>query len=56
MIVEIESEWCETGIDCPDCGCMTYSDGKHRPQCNHCLEYVSYEYIWQWLITEKEEE
>ena len=33
MIAEIESEWRETGIPCPACGAMTYSDGKHRPQC-----------------------
>ncbi len=41
-IIEIESDWRETGIICPLCGCMTYSDGKHRPQCgnNDCLEYL----------------
>jgi hypothetical protein len=58
MIAEIASAWCETGIPCPDCGGMTYSDGKHRPQCGDttCLATVPDEQIWTWLITVHTEE
>jgi tRNA(Ile2) C34 agmatinyltransferase TiaS len=51
MIAEIESDWRETGIKCPECGDMTYSDGINRPRCAGCLACLSDEYIWQWLIT-----
>ena len=53
MIGEIESDFRETGIPCPLCYGMTYSDGINRPQCgnNNCLELLPDEYIWQWLIT-----
>jgi hypothetical protein len=52
-IIEIESRWRETGIPCPKCGEMTYSDGAHRPQCTvqECLAVVPDETIWGWLIT-----
>jgi hypothetical protein len=52
-IIEIESDWRETGIICPHCGWMTYSNGKDRPQCgnDNCLKYLTDEYIWTWLIT-----
>ena len=55
MILEIESEWRETGIPCPACGAMTYSDGKHRPQCGDpaCLATLEDDVIWTWLITAK---
>ena len=54
-IVEIESDFRETGIFCPFCEgeWMTYSDGITRPQCGNkdCLSSLPDEYIWQWLIT-----
>ena len=55
MIDEIASEWCETGMSCYACGGMTYSDGKHRPQCcdSACLAKLSDVQIWTWLITSK---
>ncbi len=56
-IDEIESDWRETGIMCavPDCGWMTYSDGKHRPTCGNpkCLAQVADEQIWEYIITER---
>lgn len=42
-IIEIESEWRETGTPCPACGWMTYTDGKHRAaQCSNpdCLKIL----------------
>jgi tRNA(Ile2) C34 agmatinyltransferase TiaS len=51
MIIEIESDWRETGIKCPECGDMTFSDGINRPRCAGCLACLSDEYIWQWLLT-----
>ena len=54
-IIEIESEWRETGIVCPFCDgeWMTYSNGQRRPQCGNddCLRVMPDEYIWEWLIT-----
>ena len=52
-IIEIESTWRETGIICPKCGEMTYSDGAHRPQCTvqECLAVVPDERIGGLLIT-----
>jgi len=58
VIFEVESDWRETGIPCPVCGWMTYSDGKSRPQCGNeeegCLDLLADEYIWTWLITDHE--
>lgn len=51
MIIEIESDWRETGIPCPACGEMTYTDGQARPQCAACLAPVPDIAIWTWLIT-----
>ena len=40
MIIEIESNWRETGAQCPNgCG-MTYSDGAHPAQCPACLKKI----------------
>ena len=39
-IIEIESNWLETGILCPRCNVMTYSDGWHRSQCPVCLKTI----------------
>ena len=39
MIEEIESEWRETPLTCPNPGCEAmslYSDGIHEPQCPTC--------------------
>ena len=43
QIIVIDSEWVETGVYCPKCGWMAYSDGKHPAQCvNHeCLEILA---------------
>jgi hypothetical protein len=58
MILEIESDWRETGIICPYCEgeWMTYSNGKSRPQCGNddCLRHLTDEYIFTWLITRPE--
>jgi hypothetical protein len=51
MIDVIESDFRETGIECPKCGYMTYSDGKRRPRCSGCLLPLDDETIWTWLIT-----
>lgn len=52
-ILEIESEWRQTKIDCPRCGGYLYTDGKHAPTCGDesCLCEPPAEYIWEWLIT-----
>lgn len=59
-IIEVESDWRETGILCsvPGCGWMTYSDGKHRPTCGNpkCLAHPTDEQIYEYLITEKRED
>jgi hypothetical protein len=51
MVDEIESEYRETGIECPKCGNITYTNGKTRPMCAECLEELEDEYMWTWLIT-----
>jgi len=56
MIIEIESDFRETGISCPLCGSMTYSDGAQRPRCADCLAALKDEYIWRWLIRESVED
>lgn len=52
-IIEVESEWRQTGITCPYCigEWMTYSDGKSRPACCNCYKTLPDEFIWEWLIT-----
>ena len=41
-IFEIESDWRETPLTCPQCGpeYVMYSDGVQKPQCPECL-YVA---------------
>jgi hypothetical protein len=52
-IIEVESDWRQTGITCPYCigEWMTYSDGKSRPACCNCYKVLPDEFIWEWLIT-----
>ncbi len=54
-VIEIESDWQQTGIPCPLCGWMTFSDGQSRPQCSLCLKLLTNEVIWSWLIATHEE-
>jgi len=53
-ITVIESEWRETPMVCPDCGCVMYSDGKSLPVCgdNACLHHAKLRDVLEWLITD----
>ena len=52
---EIKSDWRETNIICK-CGCMMYSDGKHRPQCDVCLKLATDEQCWTRLTMARPDE
>ena len=53
-IVEIESNWRETLLHCPECDGVIYTDGVNRPTCEHCYRQMTDQEIWTWLIVEEE--
>jgi hypothetical protein len=52
-IIVIDSEWCETPMECPQCGdgFTMYSDGLHPPCCPECGYQSTAEEVYRWLIT-----
>jgi hypothetical protein len=56
MILEVESDWRDTGIPCRiGCGVNYYTDGVDRPMCPVCLEEVTDAEVWQWLTLDHSE-